>query len=198
MDAEQSQPDDLAQRGTIIDETVSKTSSSIPDSVGSYEIKDVIGVGGMGVVYLARQSSPDRDVAIKVMKSGIVSRKAMRRFEFEAQTLGRLQHPAIAQIYEASTWDDGDGARPYFAMEYVQNASELGDFVQDNNLDMRARLQLFFDACEGVEYGHRRGVIHRDLKPGNILVDSDGRPKIIDFGVARSTDAHTTSATLAT
>ena len=198
MAQDQTPSEDIADRGTIMDEDAPGASGPIPDAVGSYDIKGVIGAGAMGVVYLARQSSPERDVAIKVMKSGVVSRKAMRRFEFEAQTLGRLQHPAIAQVYEASTWDDGDGARPYFAMEYVQDAKELGDFVQDHQLDARSRLELFCAACEGVEYGHRRGVIHRDLKPGNILVDVEGHPKVIDFGVARSTDSDSVSATLAT
>ncbi|MCH2149860.1 MAG: serine/threonine-protein kinase, partial [Phycisphaerales bacterium] len=103
-----------------------------------------------------------------------------------------------AQIYEAGTYDDGSGARPFFAMEYVAGAKELNDYVADNDIDQRTRLELFCAACEGVEYGHRRGVIHRDLKPGNILVDEVGNPKIIDFGVARSTDSDSVSATLAT
>ena len=113
----------------------------------------------MGTVVLAQQESPRRDVAIKIMNPGVVSRKALRRFEFEAQTLGRLQHPAIAQVYEAGTFDDGSGGRPYFAMEYVSSAKELGDYVTDKQLDTVARLELFRAFCEGVEYGHRRGVI---------------------------------------
>ena len=152
----------------------------------------------MGTVVLAQQESPRRDVAIKIMNPGVVSRKALRRFEFEAQTLGRLQHPAIAQVYEAGTFDDGSGGRPYFAMEYVSSEKELGDYVTDKQLDTVARLELFRAFCEGVEYGHRRGVIHRDLKPGNILVDAEGHPKIIDFGVARSTESDSVTATLAT
>ena len=83
-------------------------------------------------------------------------------------------------------------------MEYVSSAKELGDYVADKKLDTRQRLELFRAFCEGVEYGHRRGVIHRDLKPGNILVDSEGHPKIIDFGVARSTESDSVTATLAT
>ena len=170
----------------------------LPANIGGYSIKSAIGAGGMGTVYLAQQESPKRDVAIKVMNAGTVSRKALRRFEFEAQTLALLQHPAIAQIYEAGTYDDGSGARPFFAMEYVAGAKELNEYVEEHQLGPADRLELFRSACEGVEYGHRRGVIHRDLKPGNILVDEEGNPKIIDFGVARSTDSDAMSATLAT
>ena len=189
-------PDDA----TIIGDQASAhfPSTAHPANIGGYSIKSAIGSGGMGTVYLARQDSPQRDVAIKVMNAGVVSRKAMRRFEFEAQTLALLQHQAIAQIHEAGTYDDGSGARPFFAMEYVPGARELGDYVKEQNLDTTTRLELFRAACDGVEYGHRRGVIHRDLKPGNILVDEGGRPKIIDFGVARSTDSDAVSGTLAT
>ena len=183
---------------TVVDGGGGSPGVSIPGDIGPYRVKRPIGAGGMGTVVLAQQESPRRDVAIKIMNPGVVSRKALRRFEFEAQTLGRLQHPAIAQVYEAGTFDDGSGGRPYFAMEYVSSAKELGDYVTDKQLDTVARLELFRAFCEGVEYGHRRGVIHRDLKPGNILVDAEGHPKIIDFGVARSTESDSVTATLAT
>ena len=200
--SKQPRPNDATVIGgdaTVIGgETGGMPAGPMPETIAGYAIKGAIGAGGMGSVYLAQQESPKRDVAIKVMNAGVVSRKAMRRFEFEAQTLGKLQHPSIAQIYEAGTYDDGSGARPFFAMEYVAGAKELNDYVDDNDIDQRTRLALFCAACEGVEYGHRRGVIHRDLKPGNILVDEDGNPKIIDFGVARSTDSDSVSATLAT
>ncbi|MCH2137300.1 MAG: serine/threonine protein kinase, partial [Phycisphaerales bacterium] len=204
------QPDELKNQPTIIDgdqanqpdatvvDGATPGSVPIPRDIGPYKVKRPIGAGGMGTVVLAQQESPKRDVAIKIMNPGVVSKKALRRFEFEAQTLGRLQHPAIAQVYEAGTFDDGSGGRPYFAMEYVSSAKELGDYVTDKNLDTVARLELFRAFCEGVEYGHRRGVIHRDLKPGNILVDAEGHPKIIDFGVARSTESDSVTATLAT
>ena len=169
-----------------------------PLTIGPYRIKRLIGAGGMGTVYLGQQESPRRDVAIKVMNPGVVSHTAMRRFEFEAQVLARLQHQVIAQVYEAGTFDDGSGTRPYFAMEYISSAKELGDYIEAKQLDVHSRLELFRRICEGIEYGHQRGVIHRDLKPGNILVGADGQPKIIDFGVARSTDSDAVSATLST
>jgi len=170
----------------------------MPERIGPYRVKRFIGHGGMGSVYLAQQESPRRDVAVKVMKPGVVSSTSLRRFEFEAQVLGRLQHPVIAQIYEAGTFDDGSGTRPYFAMEYISSAKELGDYIESKQLDVRDRLELIRKVCEGIEYGHQRGVIHRDLKPGNILVGVNGQPKIIDFGVARSTDSDAVSATLST
>ncbi|MCH2134646.1 MAG: serine/threonine-protein kinase [Phycisphaerales bacterium] len=187
----------LSDDSTVVDGRM-PGAASLPSVIGPYQVKGIIGSGGMGTVVLAQQDNPRRDVAIKIMNSGVVSRKALRRFEFEAQTLGRLQHPAIAQVYEAGTFDDGDGARPFFAMEYVADARELDDYVASQSLDTAARLTLFRAICAGVEYGHQRGVIHRDLKPGNILVDAEGHPKIIDFGVARSTESDSVSATLAT
>ena len=186
-----------AADATIVDGST-PGAASIPETIGPYQVKRIIGSGGMGTVVLAQQDNPRRDVAIKIMNPGVISRKALRRFEFEAQTLGRLQHSAIAQVYEAGTFDEGSGGRPYFAMEYVADATELVDYVTDQELDIKARLQLFRAICAGVEYGHQRGVIHRDLKPGNILVDAEGHPKIIDFGVARSTESDSVSATLAT
>ena len=192
-----SQQAPMVNDATVIDDSTPGV-ASIPKTIGPYQVKQIIGSGGMGTVVLAQQDNPRRDVAIKIMNPGVVSRKALHRFEFEAQTLGRLQHPAIAQVYEAGTFDEGSGGRPYFAMEYVADARELVDYVTDQELDIKARLQLFRAICAGVEYGHQRGVIHRDLKPGNILVDAEGHPKIIDFGVARSTESDSVSATLAT
>ncbi|MEE2908053.1 MAG: serine/threonine-protein kinase [Planctomycetota bacterium] len=176
----------------------SHATDMVGKKIGNYTIKSIIGSGGMGTVFQAQQEQPSRRVAIKMMKRGITSRNALRRFEFETQVLGRLQHPVIAQIYEAGTFDDGGGTRPYFAMEYISSAKELVDYIESKQLDVRERLELIRKFCEGVEYGHQRGVIHRDLKPGNILVGINGQPKIIDFGVARSTDSDAVSATLST
>lgn len=170
-----------------VDELPPKT----PDRIATFNLMGVIGTGGMGRVYLAIQDRPRRHVALKVMKPGIISEVALRRFEFEAELLARLVHSGIAQIYEAGTWDSGEGEAPYFAMEYVRNSRILSEYCDENNLDHRQRVELFIDVCEAVGFGHQKGIVHRDLKPGNILVDSRGNTKIIDFGVARSTESDT-------
>ena len=167
-----------------------KLPSAGPDRIASFRLLGVIGLGGMGMVYLALQDRPRRHVALKVMKSGVVSEQALRRFEFESELLGRLVHPGIAQIYEAGTWDDGSGAAPYFAMEYIPSARSITTFCRDRNLGTRERIELVRLICDAVGFGHGKGIIHRDLKPGNLLVGSSGSPKVIDFGVARSADSN--------
>jgi len=160
-----------------------------PARIGRYTVRRVIASGGMGTVLEATQDEPRRSVAIKIMKGGLDSPEAMRRFQFEAQLLARLRHPGIAQIYEAGTHDDGSGPMPFFAMEYIPNAKPITDYAEGRKLDLRAKLELFARVCDAIHHGHQRGIIHRDIKPGNILVDSEGNPRIIDFGVARATDS---------
>jgi serine/threonine protein kinase/tetratricopeptide (TPR) repeat protein len=160
-----------------------------PKRIAGFRLLGVIGVGGMGKVYLAVQDRPRRHVALKVMKSGVVSKQAMRRFEFEAELLARLVHPGIAQIYESGTFDDGDGEAPYFAMEYVSSARILTEACTERDLKPHGIAAIMAEVCDAVGFGHTKGIIHRDLKPGNILINSGGEPKIIDFGVARSTDS---------
>jgi tetratricopeptide (TPR) repeat protein len=167
-------------------------------TIGGFHIKRQIATGGMGVIYEALQEKPRRVVALKVMRSGVVSPQSLRRFELESQTLARLRHPAIAQIYEAGTHDDGTGPVPYFAMEYIPNAKPLTEYSHSKGQDVRERLGLFIQVCDAVHHGHQKGIIHRDLKPGNILVDSHGQVKVIDFGVARSTDSDLAMATMQT
>ncbi len=166
-----------------------RTTPGLPDRIGRYHIKRVIASGGMGTVYEATQDNPRRVVAVKVMKQGIASKSALRRFEYESQLLARLRHPGIAQIYEAGTHDDGHGAVPYFAMEYIPNAKTITKYADEKKLGTRQRMELFAKVCDAVHHGHQKGIIHRDLKPGNILVDSHGELKVIDFGVARGTDS---------
>jgi eukaryotic-like serine/threonine-protein kinase len=161
---------------------------ALPAKVGRYRILRVLGEGGMGVVYEAEQQYPRRIVALKLMQPGVATAELLRRFEHESRVLGRLQHPGIAQIYEAGTADAGFGPQPYFAMEFVRGQS-LCDYAQALHLNVPQRLELIIKICDAVQHAHQRGVIHRDLKPGNILVDAEGQPKVLDFGVARSTDS---------
>ncbi|MHC4996390.1 MAG: serine/threonine protein kinase, partial [Planctomycetota bacterium] len=170
----------------------------MPKQIGKYRIKKLIGTGGMGSIYQAVQEQPRRNVAIKLMKSGVTSSSALRRFEYESQLLARLRHPGIAEVYDAGTHEAHDGAVPYFVMEYIPGAKRITEYARDNNLSTRDRLKLFLEAAAAVHHGHTKGVIHRDLKPDNIIVDSHGRVKIIDFGVARATDSDMAVTTLQT
>jgi len=156
--------------------------------LGSYTIMGLLGEGGMGHVYLAEQDRPRRTVALKIMRRGSVSPALLRRFEHESQMLARLQHPGIAQIYEAATAQTPQGPLPFFAMEYVKGRS-LIEHAFALNLSTRDRMSLFVRVCGAVQHAHQNGVIHRDLKPANIIVDNTGQPKVLDFGIARSTDA---------
>src|SRR5262249_47369930 len=133
------------------------------------------------------QDRPRRQVALKVMRPGTTTPAALRRFEYEAQALGRLQHEGIARIYEAGTDDAGDGPQPYFAMELIRGRP-LTAHADEKGLGVRERLALLVKVCRAVQHAHQRGVIHRDLKPANVLVDEAGQPKVLDFGVARVTD----------
>lgn len=177
--------------------TPAEHSEAPPERIGRYRILRRLGAGGFGVVYLAEQENPRRTVAVKVMSAQFASPQLLRRFEYEAQILGRLQHPGIARIYEAGTAPGPQGVLAFFAMEYVQG-QPLDEFARARNLSLRARLELVARVCEAVQYAHQLGVIHRDLKPLNILVDEFGQPKVLDFGVARSTDADPQLTTMLT
>lgn len=158
------------------------------DRLGQFKIERLIAEGGMGSVYLAMQQRPQRLVALKVMRRGFATPSARRRFEFETEVLARLRHPSVAQIYEVGVHEEGGRETPYFAMEYIASAQSVTKFADARGLDARARAALIARVCEAVHHGHQRGVIHRDLKPDNILVDEEGRVKVIDFGVARAVD----------
>jgi tetratricopeptide (TPR) repeat protein len=158
-------------------------------TLGPFRIERVLATGGMGAVYVATQESPRRAVALKVMRAGILAPSAAKRFRHEAEILGRLRHPGIAQVFEAGAFVDGGCTLPWLAMELVPDALAMTEFARRRALSRDARLRLFAKVCDAVQHGHQRGVIHRDLKPGNILVDGQGEPKVIDFGVARVADA---------
>ncbi len=168
-----------------------------PQRIGHYRIIRELGKGGMGVVYEAEQDSPKRTVALKVINAGVASSSMLARFQHEAQVLGKLQHPGIAQVYEAGTFDIGAGGQPYFAMELI-HGQPLSSYATVHDLGTRQRLGLLAKIGDAVQHAHQRGVIHRDLKPNNILVDESGQPKILDFGVARATDGDIQTTTLRT
>jgi len=193
---------EVSAEGTEVEATQTAQDDALaarlPKRIGQYRIKRAIASGGMGTVYEAVQERPRRTVAVKLMRAGIASRSALRRFEYESQLLARLRHVGIAQVYDAGTHRDGEVSVPYFAMEYIPNAKPLTDYAAEKKLGTRQILQLFVQVCEAVHHGHQKGIIHRDLKPSNILVDSSGQVKIIDFGVARSTDSDMAVTTLQT
>ncbi len=153
--------------------------------IGGYRIERVLGSGGMGTVYLAQQERPSRQVALKLMRGGLGAQGGQRRFEAEAEILGRLRHPAIATVHEFGVHASEGGAVPYFAMEYIDGALDLVEFARRKQLSLRERVELAATLCDAVQHAHGKGVIHRDLKPGNVLVDERGALKVIDFGVAR-------------
>lgn len=165
--------------------------------LGGYTIRGVLGAGGMGMVYLAEQERPKRTVALKVIRRGMGTSGILRRFEHEAEVLGRLHHPGIAQIYEAGTAIVNDLKQPFISMEYVKGPT-LTAWAREKSLGTRDRLSLMADVCDAVHHAHQRGIIHRDLKPGNILVNEAAQPKILDFGVARAMHADIRVTTMRT
>jgi serine/threonine protein kinase len=166
--------------------------------ISGFHVIRLLGEGGHGRVYLARQQNPERDVALKIMAGGLLSRSARRRFEYESELLARLRHPGIAHVYEAGVETIGGVPLPWFAMEHIEGARTIVEYVRETHVSMRDRVRLAIELCEVLQYGHQNGVLHRDLKPSNILVGNDGRPKVIDFGVAGSLGGDRLPLTLAT
>lgn len=156
--------------------------STIPLTIGDYRIIKPIGRGGTAVVYEAQQALPERRVALKVLSTSFRDmHRTFRLFRREIDVLARLRHPHIAAIYDAGV---SESSECYFAMELVKG-KRLTEFCHENDLNARERVTLFLKVCEAVAYAHQKGVVHRDLKPGNILVDEQGTPKVLDFGLAR-------------
>ncbi len=167
-------------------------------TIGRYKLLQLIGEGGFGSVFMAEQTEPvARRVALKIIKLGMDTRQVIARFEAERQALAMMDHPNIARVLDAGTTETG---RPYFVMELVKG-EPVTAYCDKNSLTIRERLDLFAQVCHAVQHAHTKGVIHRDLKPGNVLVSTqDGRPhaKIIDFGIAKATDRRLTEKTLFT
>ena len=169
------------------------------DIVGPFTIRDRLGSGGMGAVYLAEQTSPvRRQVALKVIKPGFDTRNTLARFHAEQQALAMMDHPCIAKVLEAGATDTG---RPWFAMEYIKG-QDLNTYCDQNKLDTTQRLELFMKVCDAIQHAHQKGIMHRDLKPGNVLVARDEhdqpQPKVIDFGIAKAVSNTLTDMTLHT
>jgi serine/threonine protein kinase len=166
--------------------------------IGPYKLLQQIGEGGMGTVYMAEQTQPvHRKVALKVIKPGMDSRQVVARFEAERQALALMDHVNIARVFDGGTTDTG---RPYFVMELVHGVP-ITRYCDDNHLTPRQRLELFVPVCQAIQHAHQKGIIHRDVKPSNVMVTLyDGRPvpKVIDFGVAKATEQKLTERTLFT
>ena len=157
------------------------------ERLGEFLVLHAIGSGAMGVVYVAQQDRPNRTVALKVLRRRSGHPDMLRRFEIEAEMLGQLHHPAVAQIY---AFHPGSRTVPAsIAMELV-SGPRITEYADGHGLGPRERAALFARVCDGVHHAHQRGIIHRDLKPANILVDENGQPKILDFGVARAAGAN--------
>ncbi len=166
--------------------------------IGRYKLLSILGEGGMGIVYLAQQEEPiKRQVALKVIKPGMDSKRVIARFEAERQALALLDHPNIAHVNDAGTTENG---RPYFVMEYVKGLP-ITEHCDDHKLTIEDRLNLFRQVCLALHHAHQKGIIHRDIKPSNILVslqDDRAVPKIIDFGVAKALAQPLTERTIGT
>src|ERR1700758_2859873 len=131
---------------------------ALPSNIGGYRILRLLGEGGMGTVYEAEQENPHRTVALKVIRAGFATGEMLRRFDNEAQALGRLQHPGIAQIYEAGTADSGSGLQPYFAMELIAQGRSLTQWAETRHLNTQQRLELMAEVCDAVHHAHQRGI----------------------------------------
>jgi serine/threonine protein kinase len=165
---------------------------------GKYKLLETLGQGGMGAVFMAQQTQPvKRLVALKLIKLGMDSRQVLARFEAERQALALMDHPNIAKVLDAGTTDSG---RPFFVMELVKGVP-ITQFCDTRQLSPRQRLELFIPVCQAIQHAHQKGIIHRDIKPTNVLValyDDRPVPKVIDFGVAKAAGLQLTDASLMT
>ncbi|MGA2231356.1 MAG: protein kinase [Tepidisphaeraceae bacterium] len=167
-------------------------------TIGRYKILEQIGEGGFGVVYVAEQKQPiKRRVALKIIKLGMDTRAVVARFEAERQALAMMDHPNIAKVYDAGATEAG---RPYFAMELVRGI-KITEYCDQHKLNTKQRIELFIQICNAIQHAHQKGIIHRDVKPSNVLVtlhDGVPVPKVIDFGIAKATHGDLTDKTVYT
>ncbi|MGI9015202.1 MAG: protein kinase domain-containing protein [Phycisphaerales bacterium] len=185
-------------RGVEFEDSQHDAKALVGTTIGQYRIIRFVAEGGMGAVYEAVQEQTGRTVALKLMRQSLGDRGAHRRFRAEVDILARLQHPAIAQMFDAGMHADTSGpAVPYFVMEFIDGV-KLTQYVEEQGLSVRSRLELLMRICEGVHFAHQKGIVHRDLKPDNILVDASRHPKILDFGIARITSSDVNAATMHT
>ena len=164
-------------------------------TLGTFLVLHALGSGGMGVVYAAQQDRPRRTVAIKVLRRGFRHPDILRRFEYEAEMLGRLQHPGIAQVY---AFCPGDRSTPAHLVMELVSGPPMTDYARAHQLSIAERVGLMIKLADAVQHAHERSVIHRDLKPANVLVDDSGQPKVLDFGIARATGADVRRMTIQT
>jgi serine/threonine protein kinase len=155
--------------------------------IGAYRVVRKLGAGGMGAVYLAERADGEfrKRVAIKLVKHGAETTFNLRRFRHERQILAALEHPYISRLLDGGTTEDGS---PFFVMEYVEG-KPLFDYCAARDLNLRERLRLFRQILSAVGYAHEQGIVHRDIKPGNVLVARDGSVRLLDFGIAKILDA---------
>ena len=168
----------------LVGRVVGDADGGTPRRIGQYALHELVGEGGMGVVYRAERADLERVVAIKILRDPWVSPERRERFAAEQRTLARLNHACIARLYDAGTLPDG---LPWFAMEFVDGLP-FTRHCEERGLDARRRIELYRQVCEAVLHAHQHAVLHRDLKPSNILVTHGGQPKLLDFGIAKPLD----------
>ncbi len=187
-----------APTSEFVDPHAAPLAVEIGDVIGRYKLLERIGEGGFGVVYMAQQLAPiKRKVALKIIKLGMDTRQVVARFEAERQALGLMEHPNIANVFDGGATKTG---RPYFVMELVRG-DPITEFCDNRKLSTNDRLNLFLQVCDAVQHAHHKGIIHRDIKPNNVLVTvANDKPvaKVIDFGIAKATNSELTEKTLFT
>lgn len=173
------------------------TDVSAPLQIADYELLTRIGAGGMGVVYRARECRTGEEVALKLLRPGMLHPSSVARFEREVALLSSLDHPGIARVIGSGTTEEASGPRPWLAMELVEGSCLL-EYIATHRPDVSSMVSMLASICDAVNHAHQRGVVHRDLKPSNILVTADGAVRVVDFGIARSLDEDLEASSLLT